>query len=74
KQLDSVGLARLIERSKLKQPKLQFLIGGAFGVADELRERADQLISLSKLTLPHDLTLLLLLEQLFRAFSILAGS
>ena len=74
RKLDSEGLAGYLEKSKLKHSHVQLLIGGAYGVTDVLRSVVDETLSLSSLTLPHDLTLLLLLEQLFRAMSITAGS
>jgi 23S rRNA (pseudouridine1915-N3)-methyltransferase len=49
-----------------------FVIGGADGLSDEVRERAAKLISLSALTLPHQLVRVVLAEQLYRAWSILA--
>lgn len=49
-----------------------FAIGGADGHSDALRSRADKLVSLSPLTLPHGLVRVLLAEQLYRAWSILA--
>jgi 23S rRNA (pseudouridine1915-N3)-methyltransferase len=50
-----------------------FVIGGADGLSDEVRDRADKLVSLSALTLPHGLVRVLLAEQLYRAWSILAN-
>ena len=50
-----------------------FLIGGAFGLASEVIEAADRTISLSDMTLPHDLARLVLLEQLYRAGTIMRG-
>ena len=50
-----------------------FVIGGADGLAGEVKERADKLVSLSALTLPHGLVRVLLAEQLYRAASILAN-
>lgn len=52
---------------------LCFAIGGADGLADELRQRADMLLSLGAMTWPHMLVRVLLAEQLYRAHSILAG-
>ena len=49
-----------------------FAIGGADGLADDVKRRADQVVSLSALTLPHQLVRVLLAEQLYRAWSILA--
>ena len=49
-----------------------FVIGGADGLSDEVKSRADKLLSLSALTLPHGLVRVLLAEQLYRAWSILA--
>jgi len=49
------------------------VIGGADGLSDEVRQRADKLLSLSALTLPHGLARVLLAEQLYRAWTILAN-
>ena len=53
---------------------LSFIIGGPLGLAPAQRERADTILSLSAMTFTHDLVRLLLLEQLYRAFAIKAGS
>ncbi len=50
-----------------------FAIGGADGLSDEVKERAAKLVSLSALTLPHRLVRIVLAEQIYRAWSILAG-
>ncbi len=50
-----------------------FVIGGADGLSDEVRTRADKLLSLSALTLPHGLARVVLAEQVYRAWSILAS-
>ena len=50
-----------------------FVIGGSLGLADEVRARATDAVSLSALTLPHQLARVVLLEQLFRAGKILRG-
>ncbi len=53
--------------------KAVFVIGGAFGLADEVKAKADVLWSLSKLTFPHEIAALLLFEQLYRACNISHG-
>jgi 23S rRNA (pseudouridine1915-N3)-methyltransferase len=50
-----------------------FVIGGAFGLAEKVRQEADSVISLSALTFPHQLTRLLLVEQLYRAHTLMKG-
>jgi 23S rRNA (pseudouridine1915-N3)-methyltransferase len=50
-----------------------FVLGGAYGVSDEVRKGAKALISLSPMTLTHDMARVLLLEQLYRALMINAG-
>jgi 23S rRNA (pseudouridine1915-N3)-methyltransferase len=49
-----------------------FAIGGADGLSDEVKERAEKLVSLSTLTLPHQLVRVVVAEQLYRAWTILA--
>jgi len=51
-----------------------FVIGGAYGLSDALRRRADCLFALGQMTLPHELCSLVFLEQLYRAFEIARGS
>jgi len=51
--------------------EIVFLIGGAYGIAGDLKEKARYQVSLTKLTLPHQLARVLLLEQIYRALTIL---
>ena len=55
------------------QQKIVFIIGGPYGLTDEVKQRADFLWSLSKLTFTHEFARLILLEQLFRASNIQMG-
>lgn len=70
KSPDSYEFAKIIEDS---EKEICFIIGGAFGVSDEVKIRADKRISLSPLTFPHMLARIILLEQIYRAKSIIAG-
>lgn len=74
RHLSSPALARWIERfGQGPSTGVHFLIGGAFGLDEELADSCGFHLSLSALTLPHDLARLLLLEQLYRAGTILAN-
>ena len=53
---------------------LTFVIGGSYGISDEVKGRADKLISFSDMTFPHTLFRLMLVEQIYRAFSIIGGT
>lgn len=71
KMQSSEGLATLIEqRANGRTKTIVFLIGGAFGVSDAVKQRANFTWSLSKLVFPHQLVRLILAEQVYRACSI----
>lgn len=73
-QLASDELAGILDMLDTHSAKrIVFVIGGAYGVPDELKRRADVAWSLSKLTFPHQLVRLLLIEQLYRANTIRQG-
>ena len=70
--LTSERFASFINKSIVHYNKdIVFFIGGAEGFSDEERGSADMLISLSKMTLPHEIARLFLLEQIYRAFTII---
>jgi 23S rRNA (pseudouridine1915-N3)-methyltransferase len=71
KQFKSEEFARYLE-DKFIQGKstINFVIGGSYGLSDELKSRANDSISLSKMTFLHQMTRLILLEQIYRAFKI----
>ena len=72
KQLSSVELASFLEqKSNAGIRSIIFLIGGAFGVSDEIKQRANFTWSLSKLVFPHMIVRLILAEQVYRACTIL---
>ena len=71
KQFNSEGLAGFIQsRANESVKNIIFLIGGAYGVSDEVMKRANFKWSLSQLVFPHQLVRLILAEQLYRACSI----
>lgn len=74
-QFNSEAFASLL--SELEQRSVQivsFIIGGPLGLADEQLLRADRVLSLSEMTFTHDMTRLILLEQIYRAYTIKAGT
>jgi 23S rRNA (pseudouridine1915-N3)-methyltransferase len=71
KQLSSEELAEFLAREQRNAVPLLFAIGGADGFGDEARQQAGFVLSLGKMTLPHELARVVLLEQLYRAFTIL---
>ncbi len=74
KQIGSDELARQVEKWQLRGLKeVSFVIGGADGVSAEIRDFADFRLSLSFMTFTHDMARVILLEQLYRAFTILKG-
>ncbi|HJZ67220.1 MAG TPA: 23S rRNA (pseudouridine(1915)-N(3))-methyltransferase RlmH [Blastocatellia bacterium] len=71
-ELDSVKFAELIEKQRLAGTKqIAFVIGGRWGMSQAVRARADFLLSLSRMTLTHELARVFLVEQVYRAFTII---
>ena len=74
KHYSSVGFAEQLEKwMERRLPRIVFAVGGVYGFSPSLHERADAVISLSKMTFPHQLVRLIFAEQLYRAFSIIKG-
>ncbi len=73
KMLDSPAVSELLEGQLDRSVKVAIVIGGAYGVTDELRPKADVVWSLSPLVFPHQLVRLILIEQLYRAQQIALG-
>jgi len=74
KEMRTVELARWMEKMVLQKGKRNvFIIGGPWGFSEEVYNRADAKMSLSKMTFPHQLVRLLFIEQLYRAFTVIKG-
>lgn len=74
KQLTSNELAEKIEKVSLSNSEITFIIGGSYGVSEKVKEQADFRLSFGKITLPHNLARVVLVEQIYRAFMITSGS
>ncbi|KMJ55298.1 50S rRNA methyltransferase [Bacillus sp. LL01] len=74
KQLTSEYLAKEIDQlATYGKSKIAFVIGGSLGLSDDVMQRSNYALSFSKMTLPHQLMRLVLLEQVYRAFRINRG-
>ena len=68
--LDSEMFARRLDKISQNSFVINFIIGGSYGLSDELKKRADMRLSFSKFTFPHQLMRVILLEQVYRATAI----
>ena len=74
KEYRSTEFAKKLEKLKMSSNKrIIFIVGGGYGFDDELRSKSQHIISLSKMTFPHDLVRVIFLEQLYRACTIQRG-
>lgn len=75
KQVGSENFAKLITQWETAGHKIvTFFVGGAFGIPQKILAEADYVLSLSRMTFAHDLARLVLMEQLYRAYTIKAGT
>jgi 23S rRNA (pseudouridine1915-N3)-methyltransferase len=75
KKMSSENLSDMLLRyADTGRNSIAFIIGSSYGLADEIKQLADLKISMSDMTFPHMLARVMLLEQIYRAFSISAGS
>ena len=73
-EMDSKGLSEFLSECAIHaRSRLCFIIGGSYGLHDSVKDNADVRLSLSKMTFPHNLARIVLLEQLYRAFKISEG-
>jgi 23S rRNA (pseudouridine1915-N3)-methyltransferase len=69
----SIEMARWLEQKQQTSRRLIFIIGGPYGFSQEIYSRANELISLSKLTFSHQMVRMIFTEQLYRACTIIKG-
>ncbi|MDI3310932.1 MAG: 23S rRNA (pseudouridine(1915)-N(3))-methyltransferase RlmH [Thermoanaerobacterium sp.] len=74
RQMDSVEFARYVESVMTAgNSNITFVIGGSLGLHDDIKSMSDLKLSFSKMTFPHQLMRLILVEQIYRAFKIMKG-
>lgn len=71
KELSSVELAEKLDKTFITNSDITFIIGGSYGLHPSIKEKSDFKLSFSKMTFPHQLFRILLLEQIFRSYKIL---
>jgi 23S rRNA (pseudouridine1915-N3)-methyltransferase len=74
KQLSSEELAAAIDGASMEHSDICFIIGSSHGLSDKVKRAADYKLSLSKMTFPHQLFRVMLLESVYRAFNIIKGT
>jgi 23S rRNA (pseudouridine1915-N3)-methyltransferase len=72
-ELNTQSFASFIKESMNKGADMFFVVGGVYGVSDDVKESATSKLSLSKMTFTHSMALLLLTEQLYRSMKIISG-
>lgn len=68
--IDSLSFANKLDKLTSEYKNIVFIIGGSYGVSRDVKNRAKMLLSFSKLTFPHQLFRVVLLEQIYRAYKI----
>ena len=71
KQLTSIELSEMLDKTFLNYSNITFIIGGSDGLDDEIKNLSNYKLSFSKLTFPHQLFRVILLEQIYRSFKII---
>ena len=70
KELSSIEFAKKIDEIQISNSNICFIIGGSYGLSDEIKKMSNFKLSFSKMTFPHQLFRLILLEQIYRTYKI----
>lgn len=71
KELSSIDLSNKINELQINNSNITFIIGGSYGLHQDIKDRSNYKLSFSKLTFPHQLFRIMLLEQIYRSYKIL---
>lgn len=70
-QLNSIEFSKKLEKIQLESSNIVFIIGGSYGLSPEIKAKSKLHLSVSKMTFPHQLFRVILLEQIYRAYKIM---
>ncbi len=71
KQISSLELSKMLSTTLIENSNIIFLIGGSYGIAESIKNRSNYALSFSKMTFPHQLFRVILLEQIYRSYKIM---
>ena len=71
KQMDSKEFSETIDKTLINYPNITFIIGGSYGIHNDIKNKSSLKLSFSKMTFPHQLFRIILLEQIYRGFKII---
>lgn len=71
KQMSSEEFSQTIDKILINYPNITFIIGGSYGIHDDIKNKSNLKLSFSKMTFPHQLFRIILLEQIYRGFKII---
>lgn len=71
KQMDSEDFSEFIDKKFIDYPNITFIIGGSYGIHEEIKDKSNLKLSFSSMTFPHQLFRIILLEQIYRGFKII---
>ena len=70
-QYDSINFSKKLDKALVENSNIVFIIGGSYGLSDEIKNQAKIHLSFSKMTFPHQLFRIMLLEQIYRSYKIM---